>query len=423
MMTMRARVVHRGVRRAVSAAVVGVFATIPALAQEPGPAAPLNLSTAAAAGSSVPATGGAEPQAAGQSGNAALSFFSTTELSGFVDMYYNYNFNTPKVACATVGGVAVFNCLRNFDVAHNSFSLNLAEVAVERKPTAESRGGFRVDLDFGSATSIVHGFEPGGTGIYQHIQQGYISYLAPVGKGLQLDFGKFVTQHGAEVIETKDNWNYSRSLLFALAIPYYHMGVRAIYAVNDQVTLAGSVNNGWNNVVDNNTGKTLGAQLVYKPVSAVSVVANYMGGPEQTDNNDDWRHLFDATVAYTATPQVSLMANYDYGRDTFGGTRTTWQGIGGYVKYQPRPWFAVIPRAEYLDDDDTFMTGTSQKVGEVTLTAEFKHKDGVLMRVEYRGDFSDEPFFVKTEDDRTTHKKNQHSIAIGFVYAFSTKAP
>jgi len=32
MMTMRARVVHRGVRRAVSAAVVGVFATIPALA-------------------------------------------------------------------------------------------------------------------------------------------------------------------------------------------------------------------------------------------------------------------------------------------------------------------------------------------------------------------------------------------------------
>src|SRR3990172_742337 len=132
MMTMRARVVHRGVRRAVSAAVVGVFATIPALAQEPGPAAPLNLSTAAAAGSSVPATGGAEPQAAGQSGNAALSFFSTTELSGFVDMYYNYNFNTPKVACATVGGVAVFNCLRNFDVAHNSFSLNLAEVAGER---------------------------------------------------------------------------------------------------------------------------------------------------------------------------------------------------------------------------------------------------------------------------------------------------
>jgi hypothetical protein len=29
-----------------------------------------------------------------------------------------------------------------------------------------------------------------------------------------------VTPLGAEMIETKDNWNYSRSLLFALAIPY-----------------------------------------------------------------------------------------------------------------------------------------------------------------------------------------------------------
>jgi Putative beta-barrel porin-2, OmpL-like. bbp2 len=28
---------------------------------------------------------------------------------------------------------------------------------------------------------------------------------------------------GNEVIETKDNWNYGRSLLFTLAVPYYHM--------------------------------------------------------------------------------------------------------------------------------------------------------------------------------------------------------
>ena len=40
----------------------------------------------------------------------------------------------------------------------------------------------------------------------------------PVGRGLTLDVGKFVTQHGAEVIESKDNWNYSRSFMFALAI-------------------------------------------------------------------------------------------------------------------------------------------------------------------------------------------------------------
>ena len=106
---------------------------------------------------------------------------------------------------------------------------------------------------------MVAGFEPGGTTIYQNIQQAYVSYLAPVGNGsLQVDFGKFVTPAGYEVIETKDNWNYSRGLLFALAIPYYHMGMRAAYSPNDKVTVTGFLFNGWNNVVDNNTGKTVG---------------------------------------------------------------------------------------------------------------------------------------------------------------------
>src|SRR5438270_608003 len=83
---------------------------------------------------------------------------------------------------------------------------------------------------------------------------------APLGKGLQVDVGKFVTQHGAEVIEAKSNWNYSRSLLFSLAIPYYHSGVRVSYALNGKTTIMGTIVNGWNNVVENNSGKTLGAQ-------------------------------------------------------------------------------------------------------------------------------------------------------------------
>ena len=89
--------------------------------------------------------------------------------------------------------MAIFNCLRNFEVTHNSFSLNLAEIALEKKPTADSRGGFRIDLDYGPTANIVHGSEPGGTAIFQNIEQAYVSYLAPAGSGLQLDFGEFVT--------------------------------------------------------------------------------------------------------------------------------------------------------------------------------------------------------------------------------------
>ena len=95
-----------------------------------------------------------------------------------------------------------------------------------------SRVGFRLDLTGGPASALVNALEPGEAGYLQTFQQAYVSYLAPVGSGLQIDAGKFVTPAGAETIETRDNWNYSRSFLFALAIPYYHMGVRTAYRVN-----------------------------------------------------------------------------------------------------------------------------------------------------------------------------------------------
>ena len=347
-----------------------------------------------------------------------LNFFRKTEVSGFADFYYTYNLNKPAKPCATVAGVAVFNCLYNFNVAHNSFSLNLAEVALEKKPTSDSRGGFRIDLDYGPTTTMVHAFEPGGVTTYQNIQQAYVSYLAPAGSGLQLDFGKFVTWNGQEVIETKDNWNYSRGLLFAWAIPYYHTGMRAGYAINGKVSVTGFLVNGWNNSADNNTGKTVGGQLVIKPTPAVMLLTNYTGGPEQNNDNSDWRHLSDSIVTYTVN-KVTLAGNYDYARDTVAGSTVTWQGVAGYVKYQANDWFALTPRVEYFDDHDGFSTGVTQKVKEGTVTAEVKGKDGILMRVEYRRDMSDVPFFIKKTGSALV--KNQDTFTVGVVYAFSSR--
>ena len=349
--------------------------------------------------------------------NPVLTFFKNTELSGFVDTYYTYNFNTPSKPCATVGNVAIFNCLHAFDVAHNSFSLNLAELALEKKPTIESRGGFRIDLDYGSAAGIAAGFDPGGTTIYQNIQQAYISYLAPMSSGvLQFDFGKFATPAGFEVMETRDNWNYSRGLLFVLAVPIYHMGMRAAYSPNDKVTVTGFLFNGWNNVVDNNGGKSVGVSVTGKPSAALTIIQNYIGGPEIGGNNGDWRHLADTILTYTVSPQVSVALNYDWAKEL----TSQWQGVAAYLKYQPKPWFAVTPRYEYFKDRNGFSTGVAQNVQDFTLTAEFKHKDGVVMRVEYRGDMSNTPYFLKNTSDVV---KNQNVLTVGWIYAFSSKMP
>jgi hypothetical protein len=368
------------------------------------PAASQPVETVAGAEKAAPAAAAApEPQ-------EFPAFFRNTEISGFVDFYYGYNFNRPGID----------NQLRNFDTKSSQFAFNLAEIALEKKPTETNRLGFRTDFGFGPASEIVHSYDPGGNDVFRHVQQAYLSYLAPVGKGLQVDVGKFVTPLGAEVIETKDNWNYSRSLLFALAIPYYHFGARATYPVNDKLTLAGYVVNGWNNVVDNNSGKTVGIQAIVKPTSKLTLIQNYFTGPEQTDftdNDDDWRHLIDTTLIYSATPSLSLMANYDYGSDRIDGTGVHWQGVALYARYQANSWFALAPRFEWYDDHDGFTTGLRQTLKEFTITSEQKISGSLITRLEYRKDFSNEDYFVKPIDRLVS---GQSTVTFGIVYAFSS---
>jgi len=216
----------------------------------------------------APAAAAVAPASPASSSSTSLaSLLGPTSFSGFVDTFYAYNANQP--ASRTNG-------FRSFDTQANQFALNLVELVVDKQPVAtNSRTGYHVALGFGQAINAINGSDPGGLGFDQYLKEAYFSYLAPAGKGLQVDVGKFVTPAGAEVIETKDNWNYSRGLLFSYAIPYYHFGMRAKYAFNDKYSLTGYVVNGWNNVVDNNTGKTYGMSLGWNVTKKVSVTQSF----------------------------------------------------------------------------------------------------------------------------------------------------
>jgi len=338
------------------------------------------------------------------------NFFRGVELSGLVDGYYGYNFNHPDNN---------FNTGRNFDFRHNSFNINYAEVVLEKKNDLKDRLGFRLDLGFGPTADWVHSVDPVGGEVVKHIQQAYLSYVAPVGSGLTVDVGKFVTPHGAEVIETKDNFNYSRSFLFAYAIPYYHTGVRAKYSFNDKASLTGFLVNGWNNFTDNNGGKTYGVSLGLTPTKRLAITENYMAGPEQPNDNKHWRHLTDTVVTYLASDKVTLMGNFDYGKETLSsGTTAYWTGFAGYLRYAFTNRLAFAPRFEIFDDHDGFTTGTAQTLKSLTLTQEVKLSNKLLTRFEFRRDMSDKDFFSKSFGRLAPH---QNTLLIGLSYSFSTR--
>ena len=237
-------------------------------------------------------------------------------FSGVVDGYYSLNFNHPA---------SRYNQLRNFDVEANQFGLNMVKLTMEH---AAEPVGFRVDLGFGETFNLIHAGEAEPSAV-RNLEQAYVSLKPPGARGFQFDFGEFVTSAGAEVIETYGNWNYSRSLLFTLAIPYYHMGARATVPMGKYFTGGVQLVNGWNDVQDNNSGKTVGltGALTAGPVSWDG---NYYGGPEKPDTNKGWRHLYDTTLL-VSKPKASAYLNFDYGVDEEapGGSDKVWYGVAG----------------------------------------------------------------------------------------------
>ena len=399
----------------------------------PAAVAPSATPGAGAASSSAPAQSAAPGQpAAGTPAPTApaaptmASLLGPLNVTGFVDGYYGYNFEHPHtVPCPanTVPSGLNTSCsaFRAFDGPSQQLGLNMVELILDKPPDADnSRIGYHLAFGFGNAMNVVNGSDPGGLGFAQYIKEAYGSYLAPVGKGLQLDFGKFVTQHGAEVIESKDNWNYSRGLLFTYAIPFYHFGLRSKYVFNDKYQFSAYLVNGWNNIIDNNTGKTVGLQFGWNPTKKVAVVQNYMVGPEETHNNSDVRQLWDTVVTYSPTSRLSLMLNYDYGR---GDRLVTvpnpvfWTGIAGYVKYAFTDKYALTTRYEYYDDHNGFTTGAPQHVNEFTETFERKVAGSLITRLEFRRDMSNQPSFVKG----AAPVKAQNTVAAGLVYTFDMK--
>jgi hypothetical protein len=351
--------------------------------------------------SAAPATAQTPPPAAAASPSPAPEP-PKIEFTGFVDTYYQYNSN------------GVDPLLRSFDVQHNAFSLSLAEIAFAKGVAADSRVGFRVDLDFGKTADLVAAYEPEESGkeIYKHIEQAYLSVLA--GSKLQLDVGKFVTPMGAEVIESQDNWNYSRSILFGYAIPFYHVGVRASLPVNDKVSLSGYLLNGWNNSSENNSGKTVAAGLTLKPTAKITWVSTFMYGPEAAGSNDPKRSLFDSTLTLALSSKFSLMANVDYGTEG----DTTWWGVAAYAKVSPSPKWSVVGRYEYIDDTEGGFMTIGGKAQSFTLTSDHLVAGALKTRLEYRYDSTDDPFFPS---DSGKLKKSQSAFLIGLVYSFGGK--
>lgn len=194
--------------------------------------------------------------------------------------------------------------------------------------------------------------------------------------------------------------------------------------MNDRVSAQVLVVNGWDNARDNNSGKSVGAQLAVTPSPRVSLTANYIGGHEQDNNNSNLRHLLDLIAGFKVTPALTLTANYDYGSEAAvtlpetagGGVRdSTWQGLAAYARYALSGRTAVTVRGEWFDDPQGARTGWVQTLKEITFTPEFRPHQMLVIRCDIRRDWSDRAVFELADG---TFGRSQVTASINALFVF-----
>jgi hypothetical protein len=320
-------------------------------------------------------TGGLAGDAAGLAPKT-VEFLAETQISGHVQTAYVYNFQ---------GNQGTTNPLRVFDTAPNGFMVNQFLLRLDKPLDLKTSwdAGYHVTLIGGQDAAPIKSSGLG-TGTNIDLTEAFVRAQIPVGNGIEVDAGKFVTPLGAEVIDAEGNFQYSRSFLFGLAIPFTHTGLLASYNWTDGINTKFMVANGWDQVTDLNASKTFMGSIVltaakdgamffrhipgkFAKLGGASLAITGIYGDEQAGNNHDSRWVVDVVGTYPVTEKLTLMANFDYGQEGFrGAPHGTWWGGAAYVQYHVNDTWHIGLRAEFFSDNNNDDLGGS--LGGVTRT-------------------------------------------------------
>ena len=205
------------------------------------------------------------------------------QISGTVLTSYTQNFNNPSTNN---------NQLRSFDTNANSFMANMAQIVFERPANASGSGadrvGFRSRLNFGQDARYSRArtnYQSGTENNELDVQELYAEYIAPLGNGLKIQAGKINTLIGYETINAWENPNFSRSFMFGFSQAFTTTGIRFTYPFSKYATATIGLINGWDNIDDNNRGKSFEYLLALTPHEkfGLSVYGSY--GAEQSNGN------------------------------------------------------------------------------------------------------------------------------------------
>ena len=367
---------------------------------------------------------------------SSFAFADAPAFSGYLEPSYNYNFNNPATQT---------NRDRSFDTQANSFLLNAFQLQATGKVGDSS--GYTAKALFGNDATVINGASGNGTANVA-IEEAYAWYKAPLGSGLTITAGRFVTLEGIEVIEGYQNYTVTRGCLFGMAEPFTHTGVKANYAFTKQLDLTVGAVNGWDLTVDNNSAKTFIGRLGINLGDPFSGGISWTYGDEKAtgpaDINHDQRTSLDATFSTVFNKKLTVAYQANYGEEAnanafpegvngVGNTYDTWYGFGIQPKVSITDKFWIGGRYEYFEDKDggrliangfTYpgIKAAPASMQNITIAPAYNLTSALTFQTEFRYDWSNQSIYDQRDSGGALVPSyaaaNQATVSAKFDYVF-----
>ncbi len=373
-------------------------------------------------------------------------------ISGYIDVGYTWATTHP--------GSPASISLRVFDKDYNSVQFNDFHIALD-KPEKDWGVGFHISGDFGRTGALLGDNTAWGpvftttNGVAvansrlepsAQLRESYITTTIPVGEGIGVKGGLFVTPLGTEIIPIPGTYNdnISRSFLFNLAIPFRHLGTLFSYPVwkKDKdttiVNATAGIVTGWDDPRDNNKSPSFLGGVAVTPNDTIQFASNIIAGDEPTfvgPNTHPKRSTprLAWSNVWTVKPLDPLGLSFEYtlGHQSHaslitGNSSATWQGVAGIASWTWTDRVITAFRAEWFNDRNGARIGGANggtgpanvNVGEVTFTGSYKFTKMLMGRAEVRQDFSDQPVFLTGRAANGNFSFNQTTLALQVLYTY-----
>jgi hypothetical protein len=310
-----------------------------------------------------------------------------TDIDGWVAVSYNYNFEgMHNEVTDSANGTLLPDGIDpgSSHEATNTFQLDQAWISIDNAATEESRGGVHLDYEWGVVNS---GGKPG------TLYSSYVSYLAPVHNGINIDIGLMPTLIGAEVAQTNANFNVTRGFVWGLQ-PVTNVGVVVGGAVTDDISIAiGVLNDPLDEeAIDDNNEKAVTAQITYS-AEDWSVSGQLVWGETEGDTETG---IYDIVLNYDISEDLSAWANYTLvSRDKGLGDGEV-HGIAAAARMALSEEMGVALRGEIVIVD---VDAGETELYSVTVTTDYALTDHLTGKGEVRINFSGDDVYQGSRTD------------------------